>query len=109
MESGIHFQRAEHFSIVTPKTLPARLTHFLYERYRFFNGAPEKGLIILLCELIEHNGKHLKKYILQYSSDWALEEPFIIWLHEANYVYNTLVNYIVPRLPKSEYVQLRDE
>ena len=45
----------------------------LYERYKAFNGAADKGLVILSCELIDNNGKELKKCCNNYAKDWNLE------------------------------------
>lgn len=106
-ESGISYKNEPSFTHHVPVSFPARLTHFLYERYRYFNGNLEKGLTILPCELIEKNGARLKEIILQHAKDWDLEEDFTKWLHEANIFYDTLVDRIVPGFPKDEYETLQ--
>ena len=37
-----------------PNSFPAKLTRVLYERYKAYNGAADKGLVILSCELIDN-------------------------------------------------------
>lgn len=108
-ESGISYKQQPPFKLQQPVSFPARLTHFLYERYLYFDGNVEKGLTILPCELIEKNGVQLKKFILQHAKDWALQEGFTNWLHEANRFYNTLVDRIVPGFPKNEYATLQQQ
>ena len=44
-----------------PKTYPGKLTQLLYKRYQKFNGAADKGLILLPCELIADNGIGIKE------------------------------------------------
>ncbi len=45
----------------------------LFERYKAFNGAADKGLVILSCELIDNNGKELQKCCNNYAKDWNLD------------------------------------
>ncbi|RZJ27933.1 MAG: tagaturonate reductase, partial [Chryseobacterium sp.] len=81
---------------------PAKVTAFLYERFKHFQGAEDKGLHIIPCELIENNGLTLKKYILQYAQLWNLEEGFANWVENSNSFHNTLVDRIVPGYPREE-------
>ena len=39
---------------------------------------------ILSCELIDNNGKELKKCCNNYAKDWNLEAEFIDWMNNAN-------------------------
>lgn len=82
-----------------PVSYPAKLTQFLYERYRIFGREQGKGFVILACELIEDNGKVLKEYVLRHAHKWGLEEGFIRWLQEENVFCSTLVDRIVPGYP----------
>ena len=68
----------------------------LFERYKAFNGAADKGLVILSCELIDNNGKELQKCCNNYAKDWNLEPAFIDWMNNANTFCSTLVDRIVP-------------
>ena len=84
------------------KTFPGKLTQLLNERFNYFNGKKEAGLVILPCELIDKNGDNLKSCILKYANTWSLGQGFIDWIHHANYFANTLVDRIVPGFPKEE-------
>lgn len=83
-------------------SFPGKLTAFLYRRFRQFDGAASKGLILLPCELIERNGDELKRIVLQHSLDWGLPEAFMDWLKQHNRFLNSLVDRIVPGFPKEE-------
>ena len=107
-EAGIVFDENDQLMDQPPKSFPAKLTVFLYERYVAFNGAQDKGLILLPCELIEKNGELLKSYVLNYASLWQLPEQFSNWIESANYFCNTLVDRIVPGVPK-EFEQIQQE
>ena len=96
-EAGIAYTQGDsEFDQVPPNSFPAKLTRVLYERYKAFNGAADKGLVILSCELIDNNGKELKKCCNNYAKDWNLEAEFIDWMNEANTFCSTLVDRIVP-------------
>lgn len=84
-EAGIAYTQGDSaFDQVPPNSFPAKLTRVLYERYKAFNGAADKGLVILSCELIDNNGKELKKCCNNYAKDWNLEAEFIDWMNNAN-------------------------
>ena len=102
-EAGIAFDESEASLEAGPhKNFPAKVTAFLYERFKHFQGAEDKGLHIIPCELIENNGLTLKKYILQYAQLWNLEEGFSTWVENSNSFHNTLVDRIVPGYPREE-------
>ncbi len=102
-EAGIAFDESETTLEAGPhKNFPAKVTAFLYERFKHFNGAEDKGLHIIPCELIENNGLTLKKHILQYAQLWNLEEGFTNWVENSNSFHNTLVDRIVPGYPREE-------
>ena len=61
-----------------PKSYPGKLTKFLYERYKHFDGAADKGLVMLPVELIDDNGIHLKECVLKLAKLWNLEEGFTV-------------------------------
>ena len=96
-EAGIAYTQGDSaFDQVPPNSFPAKLTRVLYERYKAFQGAADKGLVILSCELIDNNGKELKKCCNNYAKDWNLEAEFIDWMNNANTFCSTLVDRIVP-------------
>lgn len=105
-EAGIAFDETDLFESTPPKTYPGKLTKFLYERYRHFNGASDKGLIVIPCELIDNNGIVLKEYILKFSNLWGLEEDFENWIHESCVFCSTLVDRIITGYPKDEVDEL---
>ncbi|MDD2213725.1 MAG: tagaturonate reductase [Oscillospiraceae bacterium] len=80
-----------------PQTFPARLARFLYERWKQLNpaGQTAPGLIMLPCELNEHNGELLKTCVWTYARQWQLEPAFYRWLESENRFYATLVDRIV--------------
>ena len=96
-EAGIAYTQGDsQFDQVPPNSFPAKLTRVLFERYKAFNGAADKGLAILSCELIDNNGKELQKCCNNYAKDWNLDAAFIDWMNNANTFCSTLVDRIVP-------------
>lgn len=101
-EFGICYDEAEKKENKPHKNFPAKLTRFLFERYKYFGGDINKGLIILPCELIDKNGQKLKETLLRYAAEWEYEKGFTDWLEKANIFANTLVDRIVSGYPKGE-------
>lgn len=101
-EAGIVYEDGDRFDDCPPKTFPAKLTKFLFARYRHFHGAADKGLVMLPVELIDHNGETLKRCVLQYAALWQLEDGFQSWLDEACIFASTLVDRIVAGYPKDQ-------
>lgn len=101
-EAGIAYVEEKQPIEQCPTSFPAKVTAFLYERYKHFEGAADKGLLIFPCELIDRNGDNLKSIILRYIDEWGLEEQFKKWVEENNYFFNTLVDRIVTGYPKDE-------
>ena len=95
-EAGIQYDPNCSFSDKPALSYPGKLTQLLYHRWKHFDGDPTKGLIILPCELIFHNGKELQHCIYQYIEQWSLESDFKKWVEDYCPVYNTLVDRIVP-------------
>ncbi|KKI91936.1 altronate oxidoreductase [Bacillus sp. SA1-12] len=108
-EAGITFNNEDLLHDRPQKSFPGKLTAFLYERFQVFHGDLSKGFIILPCELIEENGKELKRIILQYADTWNLEPAFSKWVEEANTFCNTLVDRIVPGFPKDTIQEKTNE
>lgn len=94
-EAGIVFDPSCKLSDAPALSYPGKLVQFLLKRYEA--GLP--GVTILPCELIFHNGKHLKECMHQYMNLWQLSAEFRAWVDACCPVYNTLVDRIVPGGP----------
>lgn len=101
-EAGIEYLPSDYPKLTPPESFPSKLTLFLFERYRFFKGSRESGLVILPCELIAQNADKLKTIILQHIADWNLGEDFKAWVCNANLFCNTLVDRIVSGYPEKQ-------
>lgn len=104
-EAGIAFDPLCRLSDAPAASYPGKLVQLLLHRYRYFNGAADKGVIIMPCELIFLNGHHLKECIYQYIELWRADmgddyEGFKAWFTEHCYVCATLVDRIVPGFPR---------
>ena len=108
-EAGIVYDDTDRFELNPPKTYPGKLIKFLFERYTYFEGALDKGLVILPVELIDDNGIHLKQCVLKLAALWNLGEAFIAWINEACIFTSTLVDRIVTGYPRDEAAALCEE
>lgn len=104
-EAGISFDDACKLTDKPASSFPAKLTQFLYERYK----SNLNGFVILACELIDNNGKELEKCVIKYAEKWKLGKDFITWIKNENTFCNTLVDRIVTGYPKDEAEQIFDE
>ncbi|MCA9894006.1 MAG: tagaturonate reductase [Anaerolineae bacterium] len=98
-EAGISFVESDKATDEPPSSFPAKLTLFLHARYQQFEGAADKGCIIIPTELVEDNGTQLRDMVLRYASIWGLETDFGAWITANNIFTNTLVDRIVPGYP----------
>lgn len=101
-EAGIAYHAGDQPTDRPPVSFPAKVTAFLYERYKAFHGDPEKGLLFLPVELIDNNGAELKRIVLQYAQEWELGQEFTDWINTANAITSTLVDRIVTGYPRDE-------
>ncbi|MGL5473523.1 UNVERIFIED_ORG: tagaturonate reductase [Citrobacter freundii] len=108
-EAGISYHAGDKFEDAPAVSYPAKLTRLLFERFSHFNGASDKGWIIIPCELIDYNGDALRELVLRYAQEWALPEAFIQWLDQANAFCSTLVDRIVTGYPRDEVEKLEAE
>lgn len=106
-EAGIVFSEKDLVDDNPPEEFPAKLTRWLYERYRYFGGSVNRGCLILPCELIEQNGDVLKETVLQYAKFWNLDRKFQEWILKYNYFYNTLVDRIVSGYPEERAEEIK--
>jgi tagaturonate reductase len=101
-EAGIAYHEGDKPTDRPPVSYPAKMAVILYERYKAFNGAADKGILILPVELIERNGDNLNRIVHQYAAEWALPQGFVSWLDENVTFANTLVDRIVTGYPRDE-------
>lgn len=99
-EAGIVFDDIDRLEYNPPRTFPGKLTKFLYERYKAFDGDMSKGLVMLPVELIDDNGIMLEKCVNNYITLWNLPEDFRDWVDKACNFCSTLVDRIVTGHPK---------
>ncbi len=98
-EAGIRYVAEPYEKDTCPVEFPAKLTRWLYERFKHFQGDAARGCIILPCELLPDNGRQLKAYVIRISDDWALPKSFVSWVDQSCDFCNTLVDQIIPGKP----------
>jgi tagaturonate reductase len=98
-EAGITYDPTDRPTDRPPAGFPGKLALFLLERYR---ALPDRGFIILPCELIERNGERLREALVQTARGWGLGDDFVDWMTKANVFADTLVDRIVPGYPHDE-------
>lgn len=104
-EAGIAYDPACAFEDAPPASFPAKLTRFLYERWRLGG----RGFVILSCELIDDNGRALRQCVQRYIGQWGLPEEFAAWVDGENLFCSTLVDRIVTGYPRAEAGALNAE
>ncbi|SPW22006.1 Altronate oxidoreductase [Cronobacter sakazakii] len=107
-EAGISYHARDQFDDAPAVSYPAKLTRLLFERFSHFDGAQDKGWVIIPCELIDYNGEALRELVLRYAHEWALPAAFTTWLESANSFCSTLVDRIVTGYPRDEVAQLEE-
>jgi tagaturonate reductase len=105
-EAGISYSADDRYDDAPPASFPGKLTVLLHKRFTAFNGAADKGFVIIPCELIDRNGDNLKKIVLRLANEWNLGAEFTAWVENSNYFLNTLVDRIVTGYPKDEITEL---
>ncbi|WP_320151375.1 tagaturonate reductase [uncultured Tolumonas sp.] len=108
-EAGITYVADDQLTDAPPSSFPAKLTRLLFERFQHFNGAADKGWIILPCELIDYNGDALRELVQRYAVEWKLPLAFSNWLGQHNTFCSTLVDRIVTGFPRDEHAALQEE
>lgn len=108
-EAGIVYDENDRFEYTPPHTFPGKLTKFLFERFQYFEGASDKGLVMLPVELIDDNGIHLKECVLKQIANWNLGEDFEKWVENSCIFCSTLVDRIITGYPKGEDEKLWEE
>lgn len=108
-EAGIRYEEGDDLNALPPKSFPAKMTSLLHKRFNKFNGDPNKGLLIICCELIEDNGSTLREYVLKHAEANNLGADFINWVKKYNHFYDTLVDRIVPGFPRENIDEIKEE
>ena len=85
-EAGIARVDNEDIHALPPKSFPGKVCQLLYQRYRKFDGAPEKGLTFFCCELIDKNASKLREIVLELAAQNNLEQGFIDWINKKLYI-----------------------
>ncbi len=101
-EAGIAINASDRCDDTPPASFPAKLARLLLERFRHFDGARDKGLVLLPCELIDHNGAALRSAVKHFATLWNCEAGFVEWLDTACTFCSTLVDRIVTGFPREE-------
>ena len=102
-EAGICYHEGDSFDGFAEITYPAKLTKFLYARFRA--GLP--GVYLLPVELIENNADELFRCVEKYIELWHLPDAFREWNRTENFYCNTLVDRIVSGFPRDEELRER--
>lgn len=97
-EAGICFCENDRPEDFETATYPAKLTLFLFERFRAGLG----GVYLLPVELIENNADRLYRCVDDYIRLWNLPQAFRDWNDAENFYCNTLVDRIVSGYPRDE-------
>lgn len=101
-EVGIALDESDRADDAPPRSFPGKLTRFLYERGRAFDFAPERGVVVIPCELIDDNGARLREIVLALAARWGLGDDFTRWIGTSVPFCDTLVDRIVPGAPGGE-------
>lgn len=102
-EAGICYHEGDSFDGFAEITYPAKLTKFLYARFRA--GLP--GVYLLPVELIENNADELFRCVEKYIELWHLPDAFREWNRTETFYCNTLVDRIVSGFPRDEELRER--
>ncbi|GMK37505.1 altronate oxidoreductase [Paenibacillus sp. CCS19] len=100
-EAGIAYKK-EPLTYGPIASYPGKMAYLLYERYIKFQGALDKGIIFLPCELLERNGDALRDNIVRYSLDWGYPDDFRRWIASSCRFLNSLVDRIVTGYPAED-------
>lgn len=80
-----------------PQSFPAKLTAFLYERFRSVGGSRAKGMVVIPTELVTDNGLILRDAVEKLAQYNELGKLFTKWLKFHVRFCNSLVDRIVTR------------
>ncbi|GAB3509151.1 tagaturonate reductase [Spirosoma knui] len=92
-----------------PQSFPAKLTAFLYERFRSVGGSKAKGLVVIPTELVTDNGLKLREAVEKLAQFNELGKLFTKWLKFHVRFCNSLVDRIVTRPTAEAQEALQNE
>jgi tagaturonate reductase len=92
-----------------PKSFPAKLTAFLYERFKGAGGSRKMGLVVVPTELLPDNGLRLRNAVEQTAKHNELGKLFMKWLKFHVRFCNSLVDRIVTGKPDEESTALFEQ
>lgn len=95
-EVGLNYTEESIFQH-PPQSFPAKLTAFLYERFRSVGGSKAKGLVVIPTELVTDNGLKLREAVEKLAAFNELGKLFTKWLKFHVRFCNSLVDRIVTR------------
>lgn len=95
-EVGLNYTEESIFQ-QPPVSFPAKLTAFLYERFRSVGGSKAKGLVVIPTELVTDNGLKLREAVEKLAKFNELGKLFTKWLKFHVRFCNSLVDRIVTR------------
>ncbi|MCF0061903.1 tagaturonate reductase [Dyadobacter chenwenxiniae] len=87
-----------------PASYPGKLTAYLYERFKAFDGSADSGMVIVPTELIVNSGQKLRDIVFEQAKRHNLDETFVQWLEAHNHFCSSLVDRIVPGKPDAETI-----
>ena len=90
-----------------PESFPAKLTSFLYERFRSVGGSKAKGLVVIPTELVTDNGLKLRDAVEKLATYNELGKLFTKWLKFHVRFCNSLVDRIVTRPTEEDKQELQ--
>ncbi len=99
-ESGIAYVQEEYTNQTILGSFPGKILQLLEIRYNVL-GASAK-LTFVPCELIEENGKTLKRIVLRKAAEANLSKEFMNYVESCDF-YDTLVDRIVVGYQENEY------
>jgi tagaturonate reductase len=101
-EAGIVWADGDDLTARPPRTFPAQVTALLHDRWAHFDGARDKGLHLVCCELIEDNATTLRALVLRHAAANGLPTAFTDWVRTACAFHDSLVDRIVPGFPHDD-------
>ncbi|WP_461076520.1 tagaturonate reductase [Spirosoma flavus] len=107
-EVGLNYVEESIFQ-QPPQSFPAKLTAFLYERFRSVGGSRAKGLVVIPTELVTDNGLKLREAVEKLSEFNELGKLFTKWLKFHVRFCNSLVDRIVTRPTEEAKQALQQE
>ncbi|MCK8490617.1 tagaturonate reductase [Spirosoma sp. RP8] len=107
-EVGLNYTEESIFQH-PPQSFPAKLTAFLYERFRSVGGSKAKGLVVIPTELVTDNGLILREAVEKLAQFNELGKLFTKWLKFHVRFCNSLVDRIVTRPTDEAKQELQQE